>query len=101
MNSPPKPIACMTERIRVGVAYADPQTQIEKWVDLPPDSTAGEAIVASGVASLLPAGFTPAAIGIHGRIVDEHHRLRDGDRIELYRPLIVDPKEARRRRAQR
>ena len=89
----------MVERIRVGVVYADPQMQIEKWVDLAADSTAGEAIAASGIK--LPAGFTPTAIGIYGRIVDEHHRVRDGDRIELYRPLVVDPKEARRRRAQR
>ena len=91
----------MAERIRVAVVYADPQTQIEKWVDVSVDSTAGEAIAASGIADSLPSGFTPAAIGIYGRIVDEHHRVRDGDRIELYRPLVIDPKEARRRRAQR
>jgi putative ubiquitin-RnfH superfamily antitoxin RatB of RatAB toxin-antitoxin module len=91
----------MAERIRVGIVYADPQMQIEKWVDVPADSTAGEAITASGIASSLPSGFTPAAIGIYGSIVEEHYRVRDGDRIELYRPLVVDPKEARRRRAQR
>jgi putative ubiquitin-RnfH superfamily antitoxin RatB of RatAB toxin-antitoxin module len=91
----------MTERIRVAVVYADPQMQIEKWVDVSAESTVGEAIAASGIADSLPPGFTPAAIGIYGRIVDEHHRVRDGDRIELYRPLVVDPKEARRRRAQR
>jgi uncharacterized protein len=89
----------MAERIRVGVVYADPHTQIEKWVDVPIDSTAGEAIALSGIE--LPAGFTPTAIGIYGRIVEESHRVREGDRIELYRPLVVDPKEARRRRAQR
>ena len=91
----------MGDRIRVAVAYADPQTQIEKWVEVLVDSTVGEAIAASGIADSLPAGFTPSAIGIYGRIVDEQHRLREGDRIELYRPLVVDPKEARRRRAQR
>ena len=89
----------MAERIRVGVVYADPHTQIEKWVDVSPDSTVGEAIASSGIE--LPAGFTPAATGIFGRIVEASHRVRDGDRIELYRPLEVDPKEARRRRAQR
>jgi putative ubiquitin-RnfH superfamily antitoxin RatB of RatAB toxin-antitoxin module len=83
------------------VIYVDPQRQVEKWVEVATDSTAGEAIAASGIANALPAGFTPAAIGIYGRIVDEHHRVRDGDRIELYRPLQIDPKEARRRRAQR
>ena len=99
MNSPKKPTVCMADRIRVGVVYADPQMQIEKWVDVAADSTAGEAIAASGIT--LPSGFAPTAIGIYGRIVDENHRVRDGDRIELYRPLVVDPKEARRRRAQR
>ena len=89
----------MADTIRVGVVYADPQTQIEKWVDVPADSTVGEAIASSGIE--LPVGFTPTAIGIYGHIVDEQHRVRDGDRIELYRPLIVDPKEARRRRASR
>ena len=89
----------MADTIRVGVVYADPQTQLEKWVDVPTDSTVGEVIASSGIE--LPPGFTPTAIGIYGRIVDEHHRVRDGDRIELYRPLVVDPKEARRRRAQR
>jgi uncharacterized protein len=101
MNFPKKPTVCMADRIRVGVVYADPQRQIEKWVDMPADSTAGEAIAASGIADSLPPGFMAMAIGIYGRIIDEHHRVRDGDRIELYRPLIVDPKEARRRRAQR
>ena len=91
----------MTEWIRVGVAYADPALQIEKWVDVAVDSTVGEAIGASGIAEALPAGFTPTAIGIYGRLVDENHRVRDGDRIELYRPLQIDPKQARRRRAQR
>jgi putative ubiquitin-RnfH superfamily antitoxin RatB of RatAB toxin-antitoxin module len=91
----------MADRIRVAVVYADPKVQIEKWVDVPLDSTAGEVIAASGIADSLPAGFTPTAIGIYGRIVDEHHRVRDGDRIELYRPLQIDPKEARRQRASR
>jgi putative ubiquitin-RnfH superfamily antitoxin RatB of RatAB toxin-antitoxin module len=91
----------MADRIRVGVVYADPQRQIEKCVDMPADSTAGEAIAASGIVDSLPSGFTATAIGIYGRIVEQSHRVRDGDRIELYRPLVVDPKEARRRRAQR
>ena len=91
----------MADRVRVGVIYADPQTQIEKWVEVAAGSTVGEVIAVSGIADSLPGGFAPTAIGIYGRLVDEHHRVRDGDRIELYRPLQIDPKEARRRRAQR
>jgi uncharacterized protein len=91
----------MADRIRVAVIYADPQMQIEKWVEMPIGSTVGEAIAASGIIDSLPAGFAPTAIGIYGRIVDEHHRVRDSDRIELYRRLKIDPKEARRQRASR
>jgi hypothetical protein len=91
----------MAEQIRVAVSYADPEKQIEKWGDVDAGSTVRETIEASGIAGSLPAGFTPAAIGIYGQLVDENHRVRDGDRIELYRPLQVDPKEARRRRAKR
>ncbi len=43
--------------------------------------------------------LTRCAVGIFGAIVDAHHALADGDRIELYRALAVDPKSARRRRA--
>jgi uncharacterized protein len=89
----------MAERIRVGVVYADPQTQVERWVDVAADSTVAEVIAASAIP--LPDGFTPAAIGIYGNLVEANHRVRDGDRIELYRPLEIDPKEARRRRARR
>lgn len=91
----------MVERIRVAVVYADPETQIEKWVDVDAGSTVRETIVASDIAESLAERFTPAAIGIYGQLVDENHRVRDGDRIELYRPLQIDPKEARRRRAKR
>ncbi len=91
----------MAERIRVGVVYADPAVQIEKWIEVDVGSTVGEAISASRIAESLPAGFAPTAIGIFGLLVEENHRVRDGDRIELYRPLQIDPKEARRRRAQR
>ncbi|MBP1475725.1 RnfH family protein [Frateuria sp. MAH-13] len=38
-------------------------------------------------------------VGVFGRRVPPEHRLRDGDRVEIYRVLVVDPKEARRRRA--
>ena len=42
----------------------------------------------------------PAAIGIFGRKAPPEQVLREGDRVEIYRPLIADPKEARRRRAE-
>ncbi len=90
----------MAESIRVSVIYADPDCQIELSVDVDPPATVDDAIRASGIAEKLSSGFKPAAIGIFGRIVSGNDSLRAGDRIELYRPLKIDPKEARRRRAQ-
>ncbi|HEX3895129.1 MAG TPA: RnfH family protein [Rudaea sp.] len=90
----------MGESIRVSVIYADPQLQIEIPIDIDPMSTVDDAIRASGISARLPNGFKPAAIGIFGRIVSARDPLRAGDRIELYRSLKIDPKEARRRRAQ-
>ena len=89
----------MADPIRVQVIYADPLRQIEREVEVAAAAIVGEAIRASGILAELPAGFEPAAIGIWGHIVTGAEKLRDGDRIELYRPLSVDPKEARRRRA--
>jgi putative ubiquitin-RnfH superfamily antitoxin RatB of RatAB toxin-antitoxin module len=90
----------MAERIRVSVAYADPECQVVVPIDVDPAATVDDAIRSSGIAARLPKGFTPAAIGIFGRTVSGGDKLREGDRIELCRPLKIDPKEARRRRAQ-
>ena len=90
----------MPDSIRVSVIYADPNNQIELSVDVDPLARVEDAIRASGIAERLSKGFKPAAIGIFGHIVSADEKLRDGDRIELYRPLKIDPKEARRRRAQ-
>lgn len=89
------------DRISVEVAYADPQRQILRKVEIAANSTVGEAILASGIAVELPAGFDSAAVGIFGRLVTRDAKLHAGDRIELYRPLIADPKESRRKRAAR
>ena len=90
----------MADSIRVSVIYADPALQIEIPIDVGASATVDDAIRISGISARLPNGFKPEAIGIFGRTVSARDTLRDGDRIELYRPLKVDPKEARRRRAQ-
>ena len=90
----------MPDRIHVSVAYAEPQRQIVREIEVAADATVDHAIAASGILADLP-GFTPAGIGIFGRSVAPDTRLREGDRIELYRPLQIDPKEARRLRAKR
>jgi putative ubiquitin-RnfH superfamily antitoxin RatB of RatAB toxin-antitoxin module len=87
----------MAETIRVEVAYADPQRQVLLAVAVATGSTVADAIAASGILAQLP-GFVPAGIGIFGQRVGPDTRLRDGDRVEIYRPLRIDPKQARRNR---
>ena len=87
--------------IDVEVAYAEADRQILRRVRVPSTATLEQAIRQSGILSELPADFVPAGLGIFGRCADVNSPLRDGDRIELYRPLAIDPKEARRRRAKK
>lgn len=87
----------MAETIRVEVAYADPQRQFLRAVEVVAGATVADAIEASGILAELP-GFVPVGLGIFGRRVDPDTHLRDGDRVELYRPLRIDPKQARRNR---
>lgn len=60
-------------------------------LDLPEGATVGDA--------LARAGLRAGSVGIYGERVTPETRLADGDRVEVYRPLRLDPKEARRRRA--
>ena len=86
--------------LRVEVVYALPLDEDAVTLSLAAGATAGEAVRASGVLERHPEiDLRRHPIGIHGRVVSARTRLRDGDRIEIYRPLAVDPKEARRRRA--
>jgi putative ubiquitin-RnfH superfamily antitoxin RatB of RatAB toxin-antitoxin module len=87
------------DSIGIEVVYAEAQRQILRKVEIAANSTVADAIRASGILDVLPAGFAAAGIGIFGRIVTPATLLRAGDRIELYRPLEADPKDSRRRRA--
>ena len=91
----------MADTIAVEIAYVDADGQILRKVEIAANSTVDEAIAASGILAQLPPGFVPAALGIFGRLAHGSTRLSAGDRVELYRPLQADPKEARRRRAGR
>lgn len=84
--------------IRVEVVYALPQRQERVLLKLPPGSSALDAVQASGLLRQLPRGEFDR-IGVWGRPVTPDTRLRDRDRVEIYRPLIADPKEGRRERA--
>jgi putative ubiquitin-RnfH superfamily antitoxin RatB of RatAB toxin-antitoxin module len=67
-------------------------------LDLPPDSSVLDAVQASGLLDRLPQAAI-GRVGVWGRPVPPETRLRDRDRVEIYRPLIADPKEVRRDRA--
>lgn len=86
----------MPEILRIEVAWALPQRQRLVALVLPAGSTVGDAIAASGLRDELPAVLDT---GIHGKRCAPEERLRDGDRVEIYRELVYDPKESRRRRA--
>ena len=89
-------------RMRIEVVYALPDRQELIAVDLPSGAILSDAVMASGLQQKYPdieAGVTPA--GIFGKRADWDAALEDGDRVELYRALIADPKEQRRRRVRR
>lgn len=91
----------MRAKIVVEVVFALPQRQFLRAVTLDAGATAADAIRSSGIER--EAGIDAAAldVGVWSKLVRPDTPLRDGDRVELHRPLQVDPKEARRRRAER
>ena len=81
-------------RIRVEVVYATRTSADAVTVDLPEGATVREALQAAGMKE-------GVALGIFGRRVAADTCLAHGDRVEIYRPLLLDPKERRRERARR
>ena len=71
---------------------------IELSLHLATGATAAQAVLDSGVAALAGSLPEPLLVGVWGKRVAPGHVLHDGDRVEIYRPLTVDPKEARRLR---
>jgi len=84
---------------RCTVVYATPERQYTRTVELPATATVQEALVSACCGAGIP--WESAAIGIFGEPVEREHVPRDGDRIEILRPLQQDPKLARRERARR
>lgn len=90
----------MLELMRIEVAYAKPEQQVIVVLDLPENSTVEAAINASGLLARFPE-IELSAVGIFGKASELHQLLKTGDRVEIYRPLHNDPKEARRQRAKK
>lgn len=88
------------ERIAVEVAYALPDRQVVLPLEVAAGCTVGEALTQSGIFTLQPA-LDPAhcSVGIFGQEVGSDRVLRAGDRVEVLRPLLDDPRERRRRLA--
>ena len=88
----------MSERIEV--AYALPERQRVIELEFEEGMTAGDAVRRSGICSEFPQLAAGAlTLGVYGEVVAETRVLRPGDRVEIYRELAVDPRDARRRRA--
>jgi putative ubiquitin-RnfH superfamily antitoxin RatB of RatAB toxin-antitoxin module len=88
------------ESINVEVAYALPEKQVIRAVNVDAGTTIGAAIVQSGIMMDFPElELEEAKVGIFGKAAAMTTVLSDGDRVEIYRPLIADPKEVRRKRA--
>ena len=88
--------------MRVWVVYALADRQAIQELELPESATVAEAVARSGLLQRFPEiGNRPLACAIFGRAVADSQVLRAGDRVEILRPLLVDPKESRRRAAAR
>ena len=90
----------MPNEILIEVAYALPHKQLIIPIKVKQGTTAEEAINTSGIIKKFPEiDLNVNQIGIFGKLSQKDHVLRERDRVEIYRPLIADPKEIRRQRA--
>jgi len=90
--------------IRVEVVYARPDKQEIVSLTVPEGTTALEAVKLSGITDIFPEVDPDSNdMGIFGKMIKDPaaHELREGDRVELYRPLEIDPKQARLNRAKK
>jgi putative ubiquitin-RnfH superfamily antitoxin RatB of RatAB toxin-antitoxin module len=91
----------MSNEISVEVAYALPEQQTILPVRVAADATVAQAIERSGILNKFPElDLASLKVGIYGKAVKLDNVLRDRDRVEIYRPLIADPKVARKKRAE-
>lgn len=90
----------MTQQIAVEVVFALPDIQVIKHLNVAEGTTADAAIIKSGILDMFPEiDLTKNRCGIFGKSIPYRTVLRHHDRVEIYRPLIIDPKDARRKRA--
>jgi putative ubiquitin-RnfH superfamily antitoxin RatB of RatAB toxin-antitoxin module len=86
--------------MRIGVCYAEADRQLWLRLEVPEDSVVEEAIHRSGILQRFPEiDLAKQKVGIFGKLVKLDSPLREGDRIEIYRPITADPKTVKRRRS--
>ncbi|CAL1239790.1 RnfH family protein [Candidatus Methylocalor cossyra] len=85
--------------MQVGVCYADAERQVWLRLEVPEGSVVEQAIHCSGILKQFPEiDLSRQKVGIFGKLVKLDSPLKEGDRIEIYRPIIADPKTVKRRR---
>jgi uncharacterized protein len=90
----------MMGKIDVVVAYAKPEKQVELFIQVEANCTVALAIRRSGILKQFPEiDFPNIEVGIFSKKVALDASLKNGDRIEIYRPLVIDPKQSRRLRS--
>lgn len=91
----------MANEIRIEVAYGLADQQSLYTLNVATGTTARQAVLQSDVQRDYPQADLTAPLGIFGKVVRDDTILRENDRVELYRPLLADPKDARRKRVQK
>ena len=93
-------MATVDQVIEVEVAYAKPEVQVLLSLSVPEGATVGDAIDSSGILVRFPEiDLNKNDVGIFSKPAKLDTALREGDRVEIYRPLIADPKLVRKQRA--
>ena len=89
------------ESIYIEIAYATADNQMILECHVEPGTSPRDAVINSSIDEYFPEIDKEGCdIGIFGKVIRQDHELENGDRIEIYRPLIADPKEVRKRRAE-
>ncbi|CAB3791387.1 MULTISPECIES: RnfH family protein [Paraburkholderia] len=92
----------MSARLSIEVCYASPGGQALIAVDLPEGATLQQALDASGILQRFPGiDLNTQKVGVFGKLKPLDTVLADHDRVEIYRPLLVDPKLSRQRRVEK
>ncbi len=90
----------MEKLLNIEVAYATPELQKIIALKVEPGSDPRQVASNSGILEFFPEiDFEACHLGVFGKKIPDNYDLLDGDRIEIYRPLIADPKEVRKKRA--